>query len=146
MALRNVLFENNLTLRKISKKVENFDDNLIELLDDLKETMRKNDGVGIAAVQVGVLRRVLVIEANGIYLECINPELLKHSGVQQSEEGCLSVRNTTGMVKRPYAITIKAQNRIGEPFTFSCEGLTSIVLCHEMDHLDGILFIDRIEK
>ena len=144
MALRNIIFSDEDLIRKKSKVVTEFDERLDILLDDMKETMRKNDGVGLAAVQVGVLKRVIVVEACGQYLELINPKILSCEGSQVGAEGCLSVKNKTGDVERPYKITVNAQNRYGDNMVLTVEGLLAVVLCHEIDHLDGILFIDKL--
>ena len=148
MAIRNVItneFEDE-TLRKKSKKVQKFDENLWELLDDMKETMRKNNGVGIAAVQVGVLKRAVIVEPNNMFLELINPEIISKKGEDTDVEGCLSVSKKQGLVKRPMQVTVKAQDRYGYDFTITGEKYLARVLCHEIDHLDGILFIDKVVK
>lgn len=143
MALRNVVFSNEELIRKKSRPVTEFDDRLFELLDDMYETMKKEDGVGIAAPQIGVLRQIVVIETNGMKLELINPKITKSSGSQESFEGCLSVKEYNGIVIRPYKVTIEAQDRFGSPFSMSVEGFMSTVFCHEIDHLSGVLFIDK---
>ena len=148
MAIRNVItneFEDE-TLRKKSKKVQKFDENLWELLDDMKETMRKNNGVGIAAVQVGVLKRAVIVEPNNMFLELINPEIVSIDGEDIDVEGCLSVSKKQGLVKRPMTVTVKAQDRYGYDFTITGEKYLARVLCHEIDHLDGILFVDKMIK
>ena len=144
MALRNIVFSDEQLIRKKSKPVVVFDEKLDLLLDDMKDTMRKNDGVGLAAVQVGVLKRCIVVEACGQYLELINPEILSSSGKQCGMEGCLSVKNITGEVERPYSITVKALTRYNEEITITTEGLLTVVLCHEIDHLDGVIFTDKV--
>lgn len=146
MAIRNIVFSDENLIRKKCRPVTNFDENLWELLDDMKETMHKNDGCGLAAPQVGVLKRAVIVEACGMFIELINPEIIKQSGSQESLEGCLSVKEYNGLVKRPLKVTVKAQNRYGDFFTMSVENFTSIVFCHEIDHLDGILFIDKATK
>ncbi len=146
MAIRNLIFSDESLIRKRSREVEKFDENLWTLLDDMKETMQKNNGCGLAAPQVGVLRRVCVVESDGMYLELINPVITKHSGKQESEEGCLSVKDYTGIVERPQKITVQAFNRYGSPITFTVEDFSAIVCSHEIDHLDGILFIDKAKK
>lgn len=143
MALRNVVYSNEPLIRKKSREVVDFDDNLIELLEDMYETMKKEDGVGIAAPQIGVLKRVCVIEANGMKFELINPKIVESSGSQKSFEGCLSVKNYNGIVIRPYKVTVKAQDRYGFPYQVTFEDFMATVFCHEIDHLDGILFIDK---
>ncbi len=144
MALRNIVYSDESLIRKKSKVVLDFNEQLDVLLEDMKETMRKNDGVGLAAVQVGVLKRVIVVEACGQYFELINPKIIESEGSQFSEEGCLSVKNKTGEVMRPYKVTVNAQNRYGDNMVITVEGLLATVMCHEIDHLDGILFIDKI--
>lgn len=147
MAIRNLVYSNEMLIRKKSKVVTEFDERLDELLEDMKETMHKFDGVGLAAVQVGVLKRCIVVEACGQYLELINPKILSSEGTQTMQEGCLSVKDKTGDVIRPYKITVNAQNRYGDNMVLTVEGFLAVVLCHEIDHLDGVLFIDKmIEK
>ena len=146
MATRNMIYSDEMLIRKKSRPVTDFDENLWELLDDMKETMIKNDGCGLAAVQVGVLRRICIVDICGMFLELINPVIIKSSGKQESEEGCLSVKDCTGLVERPQKITFKAYNRYGSEYTMTVQDQTAIVCCHEMDHLDGILFIDRAKE
>lgn len=146
MALRKLVYSDEPLIRKKSKVVTEFNEQLDILLEDMKETMRHNDGVGLAGVQVGVLKRVVVIEACGQYLELINPKILFKEGTQTGVEGCLSVKNITGEVERPYKITVNAQNRYGDNMVLTVEGLLATVICHEVDHLDGILFIDKMIK
>ncbi len=143
MALRNVVYSNEPMIRKQSRPVTVFDDNLIELLEDMYETMKKEDGVGIAAPQIGVLRQICVIEANGMKFELINPKIVKSSGSQKSFEGCLSVKEYNGIVIRPYKVTVQAQDRFGFPYEVTFEDFMATVFCHEIDHLNGILFIDK---
>lgn len=144
MAIRNIVFSDENIIRKKSKVVTEFDERLDCLLDDMKETMHKNDGVGLAAVQVGVLKRCIVVEACGQYLELINPKIIASEGCQTTTEGCLSVKQKTGDVLRPYKITVNAQNRYAENMVLTVEGFLAVVLCHEIDHLDGVLFIDKL--
>ena len=146
MAIRNIVKVGDDLLRKKSKPVHDFDENLWELLDDMKETMYKNNGMGLAAVQVGVLKRVIIIEANNMFMELINPEIISERGSDIEKEGCLSVGTNYEYVKRPMQVTVKAQDRLGYDFTITGEKYLARVLCHEIDHLDGILFIDKIEK
>ena len=146
MAIRNVVKVGDDLLRKKSKPVKNFDENLWELLDDMRETMYKNNGMGLAAVQVGVLKRVIIIEANNMFMELINPEIIAMSGSDIEKEGCLSVGSKYEYVKRPMQVTVKAQDRLGYDFTITGEKYLARVLCHEIDHLDGILFIDKVVK
>lgn len=146
MAIRNIVKVGDDLLRKKSKPVHDFDENLWELLDDMKETMYKNNGMGLAAVQVGVLKRVIIIEANNMFMELINPEIISERGSDIEKEGCLSVGTNYEYVKRPMQVTVKAQDRLGYDFTITGEKYLARVLCHEIDHLDGILFIDKVEK
>lgn len=144
MALRNVVLMGNDLLRKKSKIVEKFDDNLDELLDDMYDTMIKNNGVGIAAPQVGVLKRIFIIEIDGLKMEFINPEIVYQSGSAIAQEGCLSVKNINGYVERPQTVTIKAVNRNNVEFELTISEWPARVICHEYDHLDGILFVDKV--
>ena len=146
MALRNIVKVGDELLRKKSKPVKVFDEALWELLDDMKETMHENNGMGLAAVQVGVLKRVIIIEANNMFMELINPEIIAQSGEDIEQEGCLSVGKDYDYVKRPMYVTVRAQDRFGYDFCISGEKYLARVLCHEIDHLDGVLFIDKIEK
>ena len=148
MAIRNVvkIEKDSEFLRKKSKPVKNFDESLWQLLDDMKETMHQKNGVGIAAVQVGVLKRAIIVEPNGMYLELINPQIISQEGSDEMEEGCLSVGKIRGIVRRPMVVTVKAQDRFGYNFIITGEKYLAQVLCHEIDHLDGILFIDKMIK
>ena len=145
MAVRNVLQEDDSTLRKKSKLVKDFDEDLWQLLSDMKKTMHVNNGMGLAAVQVGVLRRVVVIECNGMFVELINPEIIHAEGEVEDTEGCLSVGKGKfhAVVKRPYKVTVKAFDRRGFPFELTVEEYFARCVCHELDHLDGILFTDK---
>ena len=146
MAVRNIITLEDDVLRKKSKTVTNFDEKLIELLDDMKETLIAADGAGLAAVQIGILKRIVVISVNGMYLELINPEIIKASGKQIEEEACLSVPGKKGIVERPEKVTVKAVDRYGYDFTITGESLLAKAFCHEIDHLDGILYIDKATK
>jgi peptide deformylase len=146
MAIRNVVQKNDEILRKKSKPVKEFDDKLWALLDDMRETMNKNDGVGLAAVQVGVLRRAIVLDVNYMKLELINPEIIDTFGEQIDKEGCLSCKGDWGYVKRPQEVTVKAQDRYGNEFVITGVDLLAKAFCHEIDHLEGILFIDKVIK
>jgi len=132
-------------LRKISKPMEKFDLRLWLLLRDMADTMYKADGVGLAAPQVGILRRVVVIDIGEGLIELINPEIIAAEGEQAGAEGCLSVPNRRGHVVRPNKVTVKAQDRKGKPFEITGEGLMARALCHEIDHLDGIVYVDKME-
>lgn len=144
MAIREIRKDNDEILRKVSKKVEKIDDRIITLLDDMAETMRAAEGVGLAAPQVGVLRRVVVIDVGEGLIELINPVIVYEKGEQIKEEGCLSIPGKSGIVKRPERVIVRALNRKGETFEITGEGLLAIALCHEIDHLNGILFTDKV--
>ena len=144
MAIRNVVTSEDPILRKTSRPVERFNDKLFQLLDDMKDTMYKSQGVGLAAVQVGFLRRVVVVDVGDGFIELINPEIVEFSGSEISEEGCLSVPGESGMVERPEYVKVKAQNRNGAWRTYEGTGLKARCFCHEIDHLDGILYTDKV--
>lgn len=146
MAIRNIVYSDNEFIRKQSKKVVNFNESLWELLDDMKETMHKANGCGLAAVQVGVLKQAIIVEVNNLFLELINPEILEEIGEQCEVEGCLSVKNISGYVKRPKQITVKACDRYGNEFVITGTGYLACALSHEIDHTKGILFIDKMER
>ena len=150
MGLRNILKSNDVMLRKKCREVIEFDARLHRLVDDMIETMRNADGAGLAAPQIGVLRRVCIVEITGdkeiAPIELINPRVVSSRGKLNGAEGCLSVPNRTGLVSRPKKIIIEAQNRYGEPFTMAAEDLEARALCHEIDHLDGRLYIDIMER
>lgn len=141
--VREIIKEGDEVLRKVCRPVEKFDLKLHLLLDDMYETMNNSDGVGLAGPQVGILRRVVVIDVGEGRLELINPEIVKSSGKQTDKEGCLSCPNKWGYVIRPMKVTVKAQDRNGNPITVKGTELLARALCHEIDHLDGILFIDK---
>ncbi|MCI8492044.1 MULTISPECIES: peptide deformylase [Anaerotruncus] len=145
MALRNILKEGDERLRKKSRPVTDFNERLWTLLDDMYETM-KDGGVGIAAPQVGVLRRAVVIDVGEGKHEFVNPVIVEQSGDQCGGEGCLSIPGQYGLVHRPAQLRIKAQDRYGKPFELEAEGYFAVAVCHEVDHLDGILFIDKVER
>lgn len=131
-------------LRKKSRAVDKIDDRIITLLDDMAETMYQADGVGLAAPQVGILKRIIVIDIGDGIIELINPEILWEKGEQDGEEGCLSIPGYSANVKRPAKVKVKGLNRKGEEIEIVGEGLLARALCHEIDHLNGILFIDRV--
>ena len=143
MALRKVITEADETLRKKSRAVEVFDKKLWDLLDDMAETMYKYEGVGLAAPQVGILRRYCIVDVGDGLVELINPVIIEKSGEQTADEGCLSIPGKYKPVSRPMKVTVRAQDRNGNTFTVSGEGLKARAFCHEIDHLDGILYIDR---
>ena len=131
------------TLRKVCRPVDKITPRILTLLDDMAETMHAADGVGLAAPQVGVLRRVVVIETEpGKLIELINPKIIAYSGSQEGTEGCLSVPGKYGTVTRPMHVTVRALNRKGESFDITGSELLARAFCHELDHLDGKLYID----
>ena len=145
--VRKILTFGDETLRKISKPMQKFDLRLWLLLRDMADTMNKAEGVGLAAPQVGILRRVVVIDVgdeNGL-IELINPEIIAQEGEQEGSEGCLSAPGRRGYVKRPNKVTVRAQDRKGKFFEITGEGLLARAFCHELDHLDGILYSDKEE-
>ena len=144
MAIRNIRLEGDPILRKKSRRVERIDDRIITLLDDMAETMKHAQGVGLAAPQVGVLRALITVDAEDGLIELINPQLLEAKGKEVKVEGCLSIPDKSGEVERPAWVKVKGLNREGEEVEIAAEGLTARALCHEMDHLEGILFIDRV--
>lgn len=143
MAIRNIRKDEDEILRKTSKKVDKIDSRIITLLDDMEETMRSAEGVGLAAPQVGVLRRVVVIDVGDGLIELINPIIVYETGEQLRKEGCLSVPGKSGVVKRPEKVIVRALNRKGETIEIEGEELLATAFCHEIDHLNGILFIDK---
>ncbi len=149
MAIRNIVTVEDPVLRKTSRKVENFDKKLWQLLDDMKDTLKKADGAGLAAVQVGILRRVVIVDIDdgkGL-MELVNPEIVDVSEeTNEAEEGCLSLPGEWGLVKRPNVVTVKAQDRNGKWCLFKGEGLRARCFCHELDHLDGHVFTDFVTK
>lgn len=144
MAYRKIITEENRLLRKKSRPVTEFDDRLSILIDDMKETMLKAEGVGLAAVQVGVLRRVVVMNCGDGFIELVNPEIIEQSGSQEEQEGCLSLPGKTGITHRPMSVKVKAQDRHGKWYIHSGTELKARCFCHEIDHLDGILYTDRL--
>lgn len=143
MAIREIRKDSDEILRKVSRKVDKIDDRIITLLEDMAETMRAAEGVGLAAPQIGVLRRVVVIDVGEGLIELINPVMVYEKGEQLKEEGCLSIPGKSGIVRRPEKVIVRALNRKGETFEITGEGLLAIALCHEIDHLNGILFTDK---
>ncbi|MBQ8669665.1 MAG: peptide deformylase [Oscillospiraceae bacterium] len=142
MAYREILTEDNPRLRKVSRPVENFDKKLHDLLDDMLETMDRANGVGLAAPQVGILRRAVVIDIGDGPVELINPRIIAQEGEQDGQEGCLSCPGKWGMVKRPYTVTVEAYDRDGQYFLLTGSELMARAICHELAHLDGELFVD----
>ena len=146
MAIRNIVKEGDSVLTKKCRPVEKFDDRLHMLLDDMAETMYEANGVGLAAPQVGILRRVVVIDIGEGLIELINPRIVMTSGEQTESEGCLSCPGEYGITKRPMHVTVKAQDRYGKEITLSGSELLARAFCHELDHLDGILFKEKVIK
>ena len=148
MALREILSFNDEALRKKCRPVTNFDERLGALLDDLTETLLASDGVGLAAPQIGILRRVAVVNVRDDRgtIELVNPEIIEEKGNQTGNEGCLSAPGEFCEVERPYDVTVKAFDRNGNEFTIKGRELCARAFCHEIDHLDGILFIDHVKK
>lgn len=144
MAIRKIVQIGDDILRKKSFEVTAFDENLSKLLDDMRETLKKSNGAGLACVQIGLLKRIFVIdmEKQG-YFEFINPKILYQSGNVSGDEGCLSIKGKWGKVKRPNTVKIEAYDRKGEKFTLTAHKLFARVISHEYDHLDGILYIDK---
>jgi len=143
MAIRNIRISTDEVLRKISKPVKEITPNVLTLLDDMANTMYDAQGVGLAAPQVGILKRIVVIDVGEGLLELINPEILETKGSEITAEGCLSVPGASGYVERPTYVKVKAMNRDGDTIIVEGEGLLARALCHETDHLDGILYIDK---
>lgn len=146
MALRKILSHRNPALHKVCKPVTEFDGKLHRLLDDMRETLLDSGGVGLAAPQVGILRRVVLVDTGEEILELINPTLVETDGEQIGAEGCLSVEGKYGLVKRPYYAKVRAQDRNGNWFEAEGEELTARCFCHELDHLDGILYTQVMER
>ena len=143
MAIRNIVKTGDDVLLKMCRPVEKFDAKLWALLDDMYDTMNMANGVGLAAPQVGLLRRVVVIDVGEGRIELINPEIIAQSGEQDGAEGCLSFPNQWGMVKRPMHVTVRAQDRNGKTFELSGSELLARAFCHEIDHLNGVCFVSR---
>ena len=149
MAIRNIRVDDDPILRKKSREVTEFNDRLFELLDDMKETMYHSGGVGLAGPQVGVLKRVVVMDVSedrNEFIELINPEITYEEGEQTGNEGCLSLPGLYGVVTRPNIVKVKAQNRDGKWCIYKGEPLKSRCFCHEIDHLDGILYKDKLDE
>ena len=144
MATRTILLKDNPRLRKISRPVTKINQHITELLDDMAQTMYEARGVGLAAPQVGVLRRVVVIDVGDGLIELINPEIIHAEGQQRMEEGCLSLPDDAGYVVRPAKVTVRALDRNGEEHEYTGEELLARAFAHEIDHLDGILFTDKM--
>ena len=146
MGLRKIMTVKEPCLHKVCRPVEKFDGKLHKLLDDMKETLAEANGVGLAAPQVGILRRVVVVDTGEEMLELVNPELLETSGEQVGSEGCLSVPGKYGIVKRPNYAKVRAYDRDGNEFEVEGEELMARCFCHELDHLDGIVYTEIMER
>ena len=146
MGLRKILTEEEPALHKTCRPVELFDNRLWKLLEDMQETLLESGGVGLAAPQVGILRRVVLVDTGEEILELINPSLVETSGEQEGAEGCLSIPGKYGWVKRPYYAKVRAQDRNGDWFEVEGEELIARCFCHELDHLDGILYTQVMDR
>ena len=146
MAIRNVVQAGDDVLRKKCFAVARFDEKLATLLDDMKDTVRKEEGAGLAAPQVGVLRRAVVIDVEEGFFELVNPVIVQAKGEQIGYEGCLSVRGRRGVVRRPMEVTVEFFDRFGKPQKLTAHGFFARAVCHELDHLDGVLYIDKAES
>ena len=146
MAIRNIVKEGDEVLAKVCRPVTDFNERLWVLLDDMRETLTQADGVGLAAPQVGLLRRVVVIDVGEGVIELINPEIIAASGEQNGVEGCLSFPNEWGLVKRPLHVTVRAQDRHGKFFEISGTELLARAFCHEIDHLNGVCFVSKATR
>jgi peptide deformylase len=146
LAIRNILTNDreNAFLHKKCRQVEKFDKRLSILLDDMADTLHQANGVGLAAIQVGVLKRVVVIDVGGGVKELVNPVIVEKSGEQETMEGCLSIPGKWGMTKRPSHVKVRAQDRTGKTFEYEGDDLLATASCHEIDHLDGILFLSHV--
>ena len=146
MAIRKILTDAEPALHKICRPVENFDNRLHTLLDDMRETLIESGGVGLAAPQVGILRRVVLVDTGEEILELINPTLVETDGLQEGAEGCLSVPGKYGLVKRPFYAKVRAQDRQGNWYEAEGEELIARCFCHELDHLDGVIYTQIMER
>ncbi len=144
MAIRNIVKDGDDVLRKVCRSQLTFDEKLFQLLDDMAETMYEADGCGLAAPQIGILRRICIVDVGEGIIELINPVIIDKSGTQEEEEGCLSFPGQFGKTKRPMNVTVRAQDRNGDTFTVQGSGLKARAFCHEIDHLDGIVFKERL--
>lgn len=146
MAIREIRVKGDEILYKKCKEVTKFDKKLHILLDDMYDTMKKYEGVGLAAPQVGILKRVVVVDTGDGRIELVNPVIIEESGTQNGSEGCLSVPKVFGEVERPMKVKVRAQDRNGKWFEAEGEELTARAFCHELEHLEGKLFLDRVTK
>lgn len=146
MAIRNIVKIGDDVLRKTCRTQMTFDEKLATILDDMAETMYKAEGVGLAAPQIGILRRFCVVDVGDGLIELINPVITEKSGSQTGSEGCLSIPERFEEVERPLKVTVRAQDRNGNNIVVTAEGFKARAFCHEIDHLDGVLYIDRVKK
>ncbi len=146
MAIRNIRKLGEDVLRKKCRIVEEIDDRILTLLDDMADTLYKSNGVGLAAPQVGVLKRIALVDVGDGLIELINPQIIEQSGEQDGPEGCLSVPGKFGYVKRPYQVRVRAISRDGNEFEIVGQELLARALCHEIDHLDGVIFVDKVSE
>lgn len=153
MAIRNILKDGDKALRKRCREVTDFNPRLHQLLDDMKDTLTEAAGVGLAAPQVGVLRRVVVVLETNVeedeeeyFIELVNPEIISRDGEQEGAEGCLSFPGQYGLVTRPETVRVRAQDRNGNTFEVEGTGITARCFCHEIDHLNGVLFVDLVKR
>lgn len=144
MAILNILNDTEETLRKKSRPVEKISPRLHQLLDDMQETLKQSGGVGLAAPQVGILRRVVLVDNGEEVLELINPQIIETKGVQEEVEGCLSVPGRWGITRRPAYVKVRAMDRNGKTYEADGTGIVARCFCHELEHLDGVLFTDNV--
>jgi len=147
MALRNIVKQGDPVLNKVCRPVTEFNGRLHLLLNDMQQTVREANGAGLAAPQVGILRAcAVVMQEDGSFMEIVNPKIIRAEGSQDGVEGCLSVPGVWGMVERPYSVTVEAQDRFGNTFTVDAEGFTARAFCHEIDHLSGHLYVEKVSR
>ena len=146
MGIRKILTDKDPALHKTCREIEKFDRRLHKLLDDMRDTLEEANGVGLAAPQVGILRRVVIVDTGEEILELVNPTLVETDGEQEGPEGCLSVPGKYGLVKRPYYAKVRAQDRYGEWYEAEAEELIARCFCHELDHLDGIVYTEVMDR
>ena len=146
MAILQIVKDNDPIIRKKSREIEKIDDRIIRLIDDMHDTLKKADGAGLAAVQVGVLKRIVLVYVDNLKLELINPVIISQSGEQDSLEGCLSCPNKWAITTRPQTVKVEYTDRHGERKTIEGSGLMAKAFCHELDHLDGIIYTEVMER
>ncbi len=146
MAIRNIVQQGDDVLRKKCFEVTAFDEKLAALLDDMKDTVRREEGAGLAAPQVGILRRAVVVDVDEGFYELVNPVIVAQKGEQTGWEGCLSVRGKRGIVTRPQTVKVEYFDRGGKKRKLTAHGFFARAVCHELDHLDGVLYVDRAER